>query len=120
MRNVVNMNETLQDDVSAVADFISPVPASVVTSSMLSVTEICDAIKEHKTNFISGDEENPLLMEVKREDVLKDTLGIIRFSQQGLHNPLRIYFVGELGVDLGGLRRDSGVCFYTNCLILCS
>ncbi|CAC5365484.1 unnamed protein product [Mytilus coruscus] len=85
--NVVNLDETLQNDVFIVADFIPAVPASVVTSSLPSVTEICDAIKEHKKNFISGDEENPLLME-------------------DLHNPLRISFVGELGVDLGGLRRE--------------
>ncbi|XP_052098857.1 uncharacterized protein LOC127733552 [Mytilus californianus] len=94
--NVVNLDETLQDDVSAVADFIPAVPASVVTSSLPSVTEICDAIKEHKKNFISGDEENPLLMEVKREDVLKDALGIIRFFQQDLHNPLRISLLENL------------------------
>lgn len=45
-------------------------------------------------------------MEVRRGFVLVDALALIRFAQEDLHNPLRISFTEEEGVDLGGLRRE--------------
>ncbi|XP_052094530.1 uncharacterized protein LOC127730269 isoform X2 [Mytilus californianus] len=63
-------------------------------------------IKEHKELFIHNDSDDPLLMEVRRENPVQDSLAFISISQDDLHSPLRISFTDEDGVDLGGLRRE--------------
>ncbi|KAH3689649.1 hypothetical protein DPMN_194666 [Dreissena polymorpha] len=45
-----------------------------------------------------------MLLEVRRNHVMKDALGTIRYSQDDLSSKLQIKFIGEAGVDLGGLR----------------
>ncbi|KAH3795141.1 hypothetical protein DPMN_148688 [Dreissena polymorpha] len=52
---------------------------------------------------ITGPITDPMLLEVRRNHVMKDVLGTIRYSQDDL-SKLQIKFIGEAGVDLGGLR----------------
>ncbi|KAH3689125.1 hypothetical protein DPMN_168582 [Dreissena polymorpha] len=55
---------------------------------------------------ITGPITDPLLLEVRRNHVMKDALGTLRYSQSDLSSKLQIKFIGEAGVDLGGLRRE--------------
>ena len=75
-------------------------------STSLAVGDIREFIVQHRGNFINMQSEDPLLLEVRRQHVLADSLAIMRYSQEDLHNPLQIKFCGEDGVDLGGLRRE--------------
>ncbi|CAG2186450.1 unnamed protein product [Mytilus edulis] len=59
-KNVINMNETLQDDVSAVADFIPPVPASVVTRTRL--RQSAEQPSPEPSDYESSDEELDVLV----------------------------------------------------------
>ncbi|XP_052100226.1 probable E3 ubiquitin-protein ligase HERC3 [Mytilus californianus] len=79
-----------------------------------SIDALQNALKEHSHNFIKPDIEDPFLMEVRRGFVLSDALELIRVSQDDLHNPLKISFSGEDGVDLGGLRREFWSLFLHN------
>ncbi|KAH3855235.1 hypothetical protein DPMN_097799 [Dreissena polymorpha] len=45
-----------------------------------------------------------MLLEVRRNHVMKDALVTIQYSQDDLSSKLQINFIGEAGVDLGGLR----------------
>jgi hypothetical protein len=47
-----------------------------------------------------------LLLEVRREHVLEDTLNKIVNPGLNFKKPLRVKFVGEPGVDEGGVRKE--------------
>lgn len=47
-----------------------------------------------------------LLFEVRREHILEDTLSKIVKGGLNFKKPLRINFVGEPGIDEGGLRKE--------------
>lgn len=47
-----------------------------------------------------------MMMEVRREHILEDTLNKIVNPGLNLKKPLRVHFVGEPGIDEGGLRKE--------------
>ena len=47
-----------------------------------------------------------LLLEVRRDHILEDTLNKIVHPGLNFKKPLRIQFVGEPGVDEGGVRKE--------------
>jgi len=47
-----------------------------------------------------------LFLEVRREFLLEDTLNIISNGSMNLKKPLRVQFVGEPGIDEGGVRKE--------------
>ncbi|CAC5387179.1 NAB [Mytilus coruscus] len=72
-----------------------------------SVDALKDVLKHYrKLTIYPISEENELLMEVRRGNVLLDAIAIIRISEDDLHNPLRIKFSDEEGEDWDGLRRE--------------
>lgn len=48
-----------------------------------------------------------LMLEVSRSNLIADTMrGLANKSPQDLKKPLKIHFVGEKGIDAGGLRKE--------------
>ena len=47
-----------------------------------------------------------LLLEVRREHILEDTLNKIVNAGLTFKKPLRVVFVGEPGIDEGGVRKE--------------
>ena len=47
-----------------------------------------------------------LLLEVRRDSILEDTLNHIVKPNLNFKKPLRVHFVGEPGVDEGGVRKE--------------
>lgn len=86
-----------------------------LNSQNQSADALKDLLIQHRNMTInpisSGD---PLQMEVRRGNVLSDAITIIRISEHDLHNPLCIKFIGEDGVDIGGLRREFWSLFLHN------
>ncbi|XP_052229537.1 uncharacterized protein LOC127843782 isoform X3 [Dreissena polymorpha] len=65
-----------------------------------------ERLQQLASTCITGPITDPMLLEVRRNHVMKDALGTIRYSQDDLSSKLQIKFIGEAGVDLGGLRRE--------------
>ncbi|XP_052089323.1 uncharacterized protein LOC127726034 isoform X2 [Mytilus californianus] len=71
------------------------------------VDALKDVLKHYRKLTIKPiSEEDALLMEVRRGNVLLDAIAMIRISEDDLHNPLSIKFSDEEGEDCGGLRRE--------------
>jgi hypothetical protein len=47
-----------------------------------------------------------LILKVHRESVLYDTLNYINNSALNLKKPLKVSFIGEPGIDEGGVRKE--------------
>ncbi|XP_052240257.1 uncharacterized protein LOC127850897 isoform X3 [Dreissena polymorpha] len=73
--------------------------------------ELTQMLREQARTCIRQTDEDPLTLEVRRNFVLRDALQYIRVSQEDLHSPLHIRFLGEQGIDLGGLRREFWTLF---------
>ncbi len=55
----------------------------------------------------SGEELIPyLVLKVNRSNILYDTLQHINNSHLKLQKPLKVVFIGEPGVDEGGVRKE--------------
>jgi hypothetical protein len=47
-----------------------------------------------------------LLLEIQRETIIEDTLNSLVNGDVNLRKPLRVKFIGELGVDEGGVQKE--------------
>jgi ubiquitin-protein ligase E3 A len=47
-----------------------------------------------------------LFLEISRETIIEDTLNSLVREDVNLRKPLRIKFIGELGVDEGGVQKE--------------
>jgi ubiquitin-protein ligase E3 A len=47
-----------------------------------------------------------LFLEINRDTIIEDTLNSLTRSDINFRKPLRIKFIGELGVDEGGVQKE--------------
>jgi len=46
------------------------------------------------------------VLEVSRENIIDDTLNQLVYNEQDLKKPLKVHFIGEEGVDEGGVQKE--------------
>ena len=46
------------------------------------------------------------MLEVSRENIIDDTLNQLVYNEQDLKKPLKVHFIGEEGVDEGGVQKE--------------
>ena len=46
------------------------------------------------------------MLEVSRENIIDDTLNQLVYNEQDLKKPLKVQFIGEEGVDEGGVQKE--------------
>ncbi|XP_052223181.1 uncharacterized protein LOC127839055 isoform X1 [Dreissena polymorpha] len=103
-RDIEQPDDQTANQSSAVLNEFIP---AVQTAQAILPSCITDTARERLQQLasmcITGPITDPMLLEVRRNHVMKDVLGTIRYSQDDL-SKLQIKFIGEAGVDLGGLR----------------
>ncbi|CAC5377372.1 unnamed protein product [Mytilus coruscus] len=104
----------VEDESASIGKFIERYGSDIqkTVCCKMSTENFRKKIKKSKDLFIHNDSEDPLLMEVRRENPMQDYLAFISISQDDLHSPLRLSFTNEDGADLGGLRREFWILFH--------
>ncbi|OPL33674.1 hypothetical protein AM593_04441, partial [Mytilus galloprovincialis] len=118
LQDIMDITRELHDNdtnTNVFNDFLPEIEQFGDVGQNQSADALKDLLIQHRNMTInpisSGD---PLQMEVRRGNVLSDAITIIRISEHDLHNPLCIKFIGEDGVDIGGLRREFWSLFLHN------
>ncbi|VDI84102.1 Hypothetical predicted protein [Mytilus galloprovincialis] len=117
-QDIMDRTRELQDDDTNTNSFDDLLP-EIEQFGDVGQNQPADALKDlliqHRDLTINKISSGDLLqMEVRRGNVLSDAITIIRFSEHDLHNHLCIKFIGEDGVDIGGLRREFWSLFLHN------
>lgn len=64
-------------------------------------------LRESFMMHMLGGRLNPyLVLEVSRENLIEDTLTQVVYNEQDLKKPLKIHFIGEEGIDEGGVQKE--------------
>ncbi|XP_063406073.1 uncharacterized protein LOC134690032 [Mytilus trossulus] len=117
-QDIMDRTRELQDDdtnTNAFDDFLPEIEQFGDVGQNQSADALKDLLIQHRDLTINKISSGDLLqMEVRRGNVLSDAITIIRFSEHDLHNHLCIKFIGEDGVDIGGLRREFWSLFLHN------
>ena len=68
--------------------------------------ELGDILRSHKESLVATDCENTRRITVRRSRLFDDTIKTLKVRPWNPSNLLKVTFLGELGVDDGGPRRE--------------
>ena len=98
-----------QTDKNAPPQSFTACPFVLDTAAKAQIIQLASD-REQRESFhqAAGGGEIPfLILRVRRENLVNDTMSqLSRFSKQDLRKPLKVQFVGEEGVDAGGVRKE--------------
>jgi hypothetical protein len=83
-----------------------------ICAQILEADSKLELLREHIKGLQQG--RPPISMRVRRESLVEDVLDIFRdINADTLLYPLKVQFVGENGVDAGGLTSELYTSFFT-------